>query len=129
MLPEELKKMVEAEAIKLAAFHWPEDDVDNLLHYSFCKDNFIKGCEFMYQHLQSPWIEVSSGVLPENGKEVLVWLENFTNIPIQAYHRESDSTWRGSSEVRDCMQDGYAQSSELQFAPSHWMRLPKPPQP
>jgi hypothetical protein len=57
MLPEELKKMVEAEAIKLAAFHWPEDDVDNLLHYSFCKDNFIKGCEFMYQHLQSPWIE------------------------------------------------------------------------
>jgi hypothetical protein len=135
MLPEELKKIVEAEANRAAQRRYPSYDEEGDFEFNMqesCQqevsDVFTEGCEFMYQHL-SGWVEVSSGVLPENGKEVLVWLENFTNIPIQAYHRESDSTWRGSSEVRDCMQDGYAQSSELQFAPSHWMRLPKPPQP
>lgn len=76
--------------------------------------------------MQDNWVSVDDK-MPENGKEVLVWKEHATDIPIQAYFNEKAKEWRGSAEVRECMISGYAEKPKLYFVPTHWMPLPEPP--
>ena len=72
------------------------------------------------------WIKVEDG-LPESVKDVLLWREHFTDVPISGYYFAAHKTWHGGRETRDCMKDGYVQNSELDFIPTHWKPLPSAP--